>query len=276
METHAPQPTASPLRVRLDQIVCGVDGGRRATVAVEQAALLARGAHLTFVAVEHLVGSGPNAQAALGAPRAEHALEHAVQIARDHGVAADTRVVHGPDTADELLTAAAAGDLLVLGEPLYGRAGGIIGGATSTRILHRATLPVLIARPPPTTEPFPQRIMLATDGSGCSDRAAELTAALAAAHDSEVILLHAGPYDGEQNRRMRAQADLIAAATGHDPHWIEPVHDEPVAAITACADWRRATLVVLGARGVTGVRALGSVSERVAHEAPCSVLVARG
>jgi nucleotide-binding universal stress UspA family protein len=38
----------------------------------------------------------------------------------------------------------------------------------------------------------------------------------------------------------------------------------------------RAVLVVIGARGVRGIRALGSVSERVAHAAPCSVLVARG
>jgi nucleotide-binding universal stress UspA family protein len=37
----------------------------------------------------------------------------------------------------------------------------------------------------------------------------------------------------------------------------------------------RVTLVAVGSRGLTGVRALGSVSERVAHQAPCSVLVAR-
>jgi nucleotide-binding universal stress UspA family protein len=35
------------------------------------------------------------------------------------------------------------------------------------------------------------------------------------------------------------------------------------------------SLVVLGSRGLSGVRALGSVSERVAHRARCSVLVAR-
>ena len=36
-----------------------------------------------------------------------------------------------------------------------------------------------------------------------------------------------------------------------------------------------ASLVVIGSRRVGGVRALGSVSERVVHEAPCSVLVVR-
>jgi nucleotide-binding universal stress UspA family protein len=37
-----------------------------------------------------------------------------------------------------------------------------------------------------------------------------------------------------------------------------------------------ADLVVVGSRGLKGVRALGSVSERVAHDALCSVLVVRG
>ncbi len=37
-----------------------------------------------------------------------------------------------------------------------------------------------------------------------------------------------------------------------------------------------ADLVVVGSRGLRGIRALGSVSERVAHEALCPVLVVRG
>jgi nucleotide-binding universal stress UspA family protein len=36
-----------------------------------------------------------------------------------------------------------------------------------------------------------------------------------------------------------------------------------------------ADLLVVGSRGLHGVSALGSVSERVAHGARCSVLVAR-
>ena len=34
-------------------------------------------------------------------------------------------------------------------------------------------------------------------------------------------------------------------------------------------------LVVIGSRGLHGLKALGSVSERVAHQAECSVLVVR-
>ncbi len=48
----------------------------------------------------------------------------------------------------------------------------------------------------------------------------------------------------------------------------------PVAALRSASD--DADLVIVGSRGLHGARALGSVSERVAHQAACSVLVVRG
>ena len=71
--------------------------------------------------------------------------------------------------------------------------------------------------------------------------------------------------------------DAIAAikkTTGAEPLVLAeqaPAHK----AIVAAAATIDATLVVIGSRGLAGVHALGSVSERVAHEAPCSVLVLR-
>jgi len=49
----------------------------------------------------------------------------------------------------------------------------------------------------------------------------------------------------------------------------------PVAAVLDAAREARADLIVLGSRGLRGLRALGSVSERVAHHAGCSLLVVR-
>ena len=51
------------------------------------------------------------------------------------------------------------------------------------------------------------------------------------------------------------------------------VQHEPVAALTAAS--AAADLLVVGSRGMHGIRALGSVSERVAHRAECSTLIVR-
>jgi nucleotide-binding universal stress UspA family protein len=53
----------------------------------------------------------------------------------------------------------------------------------------------------------------------------------------------------------------------------EELQDEPVAALVAAA--ARAGLLDVGSRGLHGLKALGSVSERVAHQAGSSVLIER-
>jgi nucleotide-binding universal stress UspA family protein len=275
MPDTSPQPTPRPTPIALSHIVCGVDGGRRATIAIDQALRLAGDGHVTFVAVAHAVGRGASSQASLGVARAERALEAARRTAKDQGVAADTDLLHGANAADMLIDRAADADLLVVGAPLHSRAGGIAEGATSARLAHRARIPLLIAREAEWDTPFPKSILVATDGSPGSDRAVDLAATIAVAHDAEVGLVHAGASSDAQRHRMVVQASWIADATGVEPVWAAPPL-RPVPAICSCARWNRASLVVVGARGVTGVRALGSVSERVAHEAPCSVLVARG
>ena len=51
------------------------------------------------------------------------------------------------------------------------------------------------------------------------------------------------------------------------------VAQHPVVALVEAA--RDADLLIVGSRGLHGLKALGSVSERVAHDASCSVLVVR-
>ena len=75
----------------------------------------------------------------------------------------------------------------------------------------------------------------------------------------------------------------IAVATGGKLVDLEPVWEltpyfvrdpgRPVEALVGLA--ASFDLLVVGSRGLHGVAALGSVSERVAHRAPCSVLVVR-
>ena len=59
-----------------------------------------------------------------------------------------------------------------------------------------------------------------------------------------------------------------AAWTDRVETW-DPAH--PVAALVERS--RTVDLVVVGSRGVHGIRTIGSVSERVAHQAHCTALV---
>ncbi len=56
-----------------------------------------------------------------------------------------------------------------------------------------------------------------------------------------------------------------------------PRQGDPADAILDVAEERRADLIVVGNKGMTGARRflLGSVPNRVAHHAPCSVLIIR-
>jgi nucleotide-binding universal stress UspA family protein len=49
----------------------------------------------------------------------------------------------------------------------------------------------------------------------------------------------------------------------------------PLNLILRSAALDRTSLIVVGSRHLSGIRALGSVSERLIHEARCSVLVVR-
>lgn len=53
----------------------------------------------------------------------------------------------------------------------------------------------------------------------------------------------------------------------------ENLPGSPVEALAASA--ADADLLVVGSRGLHGLKSLGSVSERVAHQAECSVLIVR-
>ena len=257
-------------------VICGVDGSRGARVAAEQAAALARGGMLTLVAVAYVRGSGPNEMADLDPPHGRRALDSAREIALAGGVDALPELVRGRDAAAVLTRRAADADLLVIGAPVSGRAQGIVLGATATRLLHTAPRPVLVARTPPRGHSFPDHVLVATDGSRASRYAITLAGAIAAEHRAAVTLLHAGgPAGASERRRIAEQEVELLEATGTEPLRLDPSGDAADAIVDAARSLS-ASLVVTGARGVSGLRALGSVSERVAHRAPCSVLVARG
>lgn len=265
--THAPPTFAS--------IVCGVDGSRPGFEAARQAALLTDdGARLTYVSVSWEQGQGAVATATLNHDHARESLHRACEAARELGVQALAVDEHAVDPATRLMEVAAGQDLLVVGIRGHSRVGGIMLGGAATAAVHRSSVPVLVARRPPDGSEFPKRIAVASDGTPTSDAAVTLTARLAARYSASVAIV--AVREGELPFRpgLAEHATQIKEATGTEP----VVIDGPGAAhraIARCARDFGASLVVTGSRGLTGAAALGSVSERVAHVAPCSVLVVR-
>ena len=149
--------------------------------------------------------------------------------------------------------------LVALGGRHSSRLLGVMLGDTTSTLLHDAAWSVLIARPGAGAAWQPRTVLVGVDGSDPA------LAALEAADDL--------------GSRLGASVEVVSAtgdgsATRED-RWASRVDSwddaDPVTALVERS--RGADLVVLGSRGLNGMRALGSVSERVAHRAGCSVLV---
>jgi nucleotide-binding universal stress UspA family protein len=128
--------------------------------------------------------------------------------------------------------------LVAVGGRRESRALGMFEASVTTELLHKAPCSVLVARP--GSGPI-RRIVVGLDGSREAERARAAAALLASRVDAELVELTASEEPVEA---------LVEAAAGAD-------------------------LLVVGSRGLHGLRSLGSVSERVAHRAPCSTLVVR-
>ena len=247
-------------------ILCGVDGSRESKLAVHHALALA-----TPGATLHLVSVFDERTRR----RSEEAVRTAKLLARRAGVAVSAELVEHDDPGDVLLEAARAHDVLVVGTRRGSRAEGIVYGGTAALALHACDVPVLVARATPDWRALGEHVLVASDGSPEIRRAAELAGAIAARAGGRATLLHVSPYgSGEARRELALEATDILVVTGEEPV-TRTVAGRPADAITGAADEFGATLLVLGSRGLTGVRALASVSERVGATAPCPVLVLR-
>lgn len=265
-------------------VVCGVDGTRESFEASRQAGRLAgpRG-RVVLVAATHFLDAvsgrwGPELilwDVLETPPRDLGHLHDAVRemagdsLARAGGQLADatveTRLVTGR-AYDELREVAIdeGARLIAVGAHGGRRLAGAVLGSVATMLLHDAPTSVLIARPPFDPAAFPLRVAVGIDGSDASLHALSVAAALCAdpARDLTVVVA---------TRGEDVDADALARQAG--PHAVTVVHHRPVDALIDAAS--RADLLVVGSRGAAGLRALGSVSERVAHRAASSVLVVR-
>jgi nucleotide-binding universal stress UspA family protein len=247
-----------------DRIVCGVDGSREALEAARQAERLrSPNGLLTLTSV---VDVDAALHAGWAMSRVLEELDQEVRAALHRAVdevpSARTKLSAGGITQRLLAEVAEEGATLVaLGPRGHSRAAGMLLGGVTTELLHKAPCSVLLARTPRFGE-FPSSIIAGVDGSAESLAAAAVAQSIAERFGSELVLVAArGGKSVDGDSLQNLAADLVT----------DPRHPVDVLAELS----KEADLLVVGSRGLHGPRALGSVSERVAHRAAGSVLVVR-
>lgn len=270
-DTQPKSKTAADVAQVFTRVLVGVDPLPASVEAARQAALLTEpDGTLTLLGAWSVppptIGVvGPELSHELDADVCREASEGAVAMAKTAITALaspSTKVVRG-FAWDELIKEIEQehDTLIVVGSHGQGRLLGILMGSTATEIVHKAPCSVLVARP--AGERFPRRVVVGVDGSPQSALAFAVARHLADRFGSELwpVVAHGGK--GVDKKRVAMIVD----------YHHEDLPDEPVGALVAAS--ADADLVIVGSRGLHGFKALGSVSERVAHQADCSTLIVR-
>jgi nucleotide-binding universal stress UspA family protein len=250
-----------------ERILCGIDQRLESVEAAREVALVAPpGARITLVTVTQPVAAAAPGFGALTVPllRERREAEETLERART-GVAelrgAESAILEGAPIPTLLAAAAKGPTLVVVGIHHESRAAGIALGSVATALLHDAPCSVYVGRGRFGVAGPPRTIAVGIDGSPAA-RAAYLAAR-------------------ELAERIGARLETVVALGGRPPS-LEAAREDagatlredsrgPVDALLAA----EADLLVVGSRGLHGIHALGSVSERIAHRAAGPVLVVR-
>jgi nucleotide-binding universal stress UspA family protein len=246
-----------------NRIVCGVDGTSEALEAARQAERLRSPEGLLRLAAVTEVDTAVHAGFAMSRVLEEldTTARAGLQRAADEVSPTSSRLFAG-EPAQCLLDEIEQTDstLVAVGPRGHSRAAGVLLGGVAATLLHKAPCSVLLARPPQFGE-FPSSIVVGVDGSPESLAAAVAAKGIAERFGSEYLLIAATGGKGIDLAPIEALSPFVT-----DP-------GRPAEVLTDLS--KEADLLVVGSRGVHGVRALGSVSERVGHRASSSVLVVR-
>jgi len=137
-------------------------------------------------------------------------------------------------------------------------------------------------------------LLVAVDGSEFSDKAVRYACAMGPSLGAEVVLLHvvpmlvsATPYHDTVSDQpflalqkvgedILAKAKQIAVALKCEVTELIS-HGDPANKIVDIATERNSDLIIMGSRGVSGIKRLfvGSISDKVMNQAPCPVMIVR-
>jgi nucleotide-binding universal stress UspA family protein len=289
------------------RILLAIDGSPTADRAVElvRSSVWARPTAVRVVTVDESISDLMNAPW-LGEPLVDHGptWSHTRLL---HGIAAraveqissadlpvEGKVLQGR-AADEIVGEALAfgADLIVIGSRGLGTIRTMLLGSVSAEVVDRAPCPVLVAR-----HDRVNGMVIGLDGSPCSERALDFVAEHALFPGAEAIVASAVPQTAAfptlapltgaaielpaDPRLRQAHQEIVLAGVARLRGPIRPVSEaivegDPAAELIDVATTHDADLIVVGTRGLTGVRRwfLGSTARNVLLHAACSVLVVR-
>lgn len=285
-------------------IVVGLDGSPESKAALawalEDARL--RGATLRVVtawtAPDAYVGDTPapmrpeleEALRGVGDRVIEDALAEVLK-GSDAAVPIERCVVPAPP-AGALLAAAADADLLVVGSRGLGGFAGLLLGSVSQQVAHHAPCPVAIVRSRRAGTKN-GRVVVGIDGSEASKAALRWADEEARLRRARLAVVHAWtprlavgpglmpmplPVETVEDDVEAFVGAMVADALGGDrAPGVEHVVVQGAASLALVDSVTPGDLLVVGSRGHGGFAELllGSVSQQVAHHAPCPVVIVR-
>ena len=263
-------------------ILCAIDGKEGGFSAVEHAAALTgTQGHLTFLAVTSFRSGGAHRGPAIGPARAAGILERAEAIAREAGVPYTSEVDPGTPPARVILDWSARYDLLAIGAPASSWPARLLSVGVGSKALGGFSTALLVARPLEAERRLGDRIVVASDGLEASQALIDLAARLAHTRGSHVTLVHSPARESalkrgdprEHERTLKDQERTLAGTLASGTTELVVQAGKPGVVIVSAANAADVSLVVMGSRRLDGVRAMGSVSRRVVHQARCSVLL---
>jgi nucleotide-binding universal stress UspA family protein len=167
-------------------------------------------------------------------------------------------------------------DLIIMGRHGYTGLARLLMGSVTARVIGHSPCNVLVV-PQGVTLSF-QRLLIASDGSPYGQAAWTEALSLAQRMASALIGVSVAATDGDipGATKVIRTLELEAEKQGISLDTMIPM-GRPEEGIVKAAEFKQASLIILGSHGGTGLKRLlmGSVAERVIGHTPCAVLVVK-
>jgi universal stress protein E len=167
-------------------------------------------------------------------------------------------------------------DLIVMGRHGYTGLTRLLMGSVTSRVIGHSPCHVLVV-PQGVALSF-QRLLIASDGSPYSEAAWTEALSLARTMGGVMIGVAVAASDQDTPAATAAVRNLEAAASQQGLSLETMIlMGRPEEGIVKAADFKKASLIIVGSHGRTGLKRLlmGSVAERVIGHAKCAVLVVK-